>query len=89
MGGLFQIVPRRKEEVLNREQLIPLTPASPWGENSPKDSRIGRGYGVFSVSHSGVGEVAKYIAEQEGPSPQTELCRRVEVIRGTVWVEVA
>jgi REP-associated tyrosine transposase len=25
----------------------------------------GRGYGVFSVSHSGVGEVAKYIAEQE------------------------
>jgi REP element-mobilizing transposase RayT len=25
----------------------------------------GRGYGIFSVSHSGVGEVAKYIAEQE------------------------
>ncbi len=25
----------------------------------------GRGYGVFSVSHSGVGEVAKYIATQE------------------------
>jgi putative transposase len=25
----------------------------------------GRGYGVFSVSHSGVGEVAKYIANQE------------------------
>ena len=25
----------------------------------------GRGYGVFSVSHSGIGEVAKYIAEQE------------------------
>jgi len=25
----------------------------------------GRGYGVFSLSHSGVGEVAKYIAEQE------------------------
>jgi putative transposase len=25
----------------------------------------GRGYGVFSVSHSGVGEVAKYIGEQE------------------------
>ena len=25
----------------------------------------GRGYGVFSVSHSGVGAVAKYIAEQE------------------------
>jgi REP element-mobilizing transposase RayT len=25
----------------------------------------GRGYGVFSVSHSGVGEVAKYIAKQE------------------------
>src|SRR5437764_576061 len=25
----------------------------------------GRGYGVFSVSHSGVGEVANYIAEQE------------------------
>jgi len=25
----------------------------------------GRGYGVFSVSHSGVGEVAKYIARQE------------------------
>src|SRR5215475_10184969 len=25
----------------------------------------GRGYGVFSVSHSGVGEVARYIAEQE------------------------
>ena len=25
----------------------------------------GRGYGAFSVSHSGVGEVAKYIAEQE------------------------
>src|ERR1700693_398614 len=25
----------------------------------------GRGYGVFSVSHSGVGEVAKYIADQE------------------------
>ncbi len=25
----------------------------------------GRGYGVFSVSHSGVGEVAKYIAQQE------------------------
>jgi|SRR6266404_561381 len=25
----------------------------------------GRGYGVFSVSHSGVGDVAKYIATQE------------------------
>ena len=25
----------------------------------------GRGYGSFSVSHSGVGEVAKYIANQE------------------------
>ena len=25
----------------------------------------GRGYGVFSVSHSGVGEVAAYIANQE------------------------
>ena len=25
----------------------------------------GRGYGVFSVSHSGAGEVAKYIATQE------------------------
>jgi len=25
----------------------------------------GRGYGVFSVSHSGVGEVASYIAAQE------------------------
>src|SRR5689334_16746841 len=25
----------------------------------------GRGYGVFSVSHSGIGEVAKYIATQE------------------------
>jgi hypothetical protein len=25
----------------------------------------GRGYGVFSVSHSGVAEVAKYIADQE------------------------
>ena len=25
----------------------------------------GRGYGVFSVSHSAVGEVAKYIANQE------------------------
>ena len=25
----------------------------------------GRGYGVFSVSHSGVGAVAKYIADQE------------------------
>jgi hypothetical protein len=25
----------------------------------------GRGYGIFSVSHSGVGEVAKYIAQQE------------------------
>jgi putative transposase len=25
----------------------------------------GRGYGAFSVSHSGVGEVAKYIAGQE------------------------
>jgi hypothetical protein len=26
---------------------------------------MGRGYGLFSVSHSGVDEVAKYIAEQE------------------------
>jgi putative transposase len=25
----------------------------------------GRGYGVFSVSHSGVGQVARYIANQE------------------------
>ncbi|HTA30818.1 MAG TPA: transposase, partial [Candidatus Cybelea sp.] len=25
----------------------------------------GRGYGVFSVAHSGLGEVAKYIAGQE------------------------
>src|SRR6266478_4173746 len=25
----------------------------------------GRGYGIFSVSHSGVGEVARYIANQE------------------------
>ncbi len=27
--------------------------------------RWGRGYGVFSVSHSGAAEVAKYIANQE------------------------
>ena len=26
---------------------------------------MGRGYGVFSVSHSGVAEVARYIATQE------------------------
>ena len=26
---------------------------------------MGARYGVFSVSHSGVGQVAKYIAEQE------------------------
>lgn len=26
----------------------------------------GRGYGAFSVSHSDVGRVAKYIADQEG-----------------------
>jgi putative transposase len=25
----------------------------------------GRGYGIFSVSHSGIGEVANYIAQQE------------------------
>jgi len=31
----------------------------------PGEFGLGRGYGVFSVSHSGVGAVAKYIAEQE------------------------
>lgn len=31
----------------------------------PSKFAWGRGYGVFSVSHSGVGEVAKYIAGQE------------------------
>ena len=31
----------------------------------PGKFRWGRGYGVFSVSHSGVEEVAKYIANQE------------------------
>ena len=31
----------------------------------PSKFAWGRGYGVFSVSHSGLDEVAKYIAEQE------------------------
>ena len=31
---------------------------------APPKFAWGRGYGIFSVSHSGVGEVAKYIAEQ-------------------------
>jgi putative transposase len=31
----------------------------------PSKFAWGRGYGAFSVSHSGVGEVAKYIANQE------------------------
>jgi putative transposase len=42
--------------------------SSHWiNENSlvPGKFGWGRGYGAFSVSHSGVGEVAKYIADQE------------------------
>jgi putative transposase len=38
---------------INQSDLLPMKFA--WG----------RGYGVFSVSHSGVGDVAKYIAGQE------------------------
>jgi len=42
--------------------------SSHWiNENSLISGRFswGRGYGVFSVSHSGVGQVARYIANQE------------------------
>ena len=31
----------------------------------PRKFGWGRGYGIFSVSHSGVGQVARYIAQQE------------------------
>jgi putative transposase len=42
--------------------------SSHWiNENKLLPARFGwgRGYGAFSVSHSGVSEVARYIAEQE------------------------
>ena len=41
---------------------------SPWINESkllPGKFGWGRGYGAFSVSHSGAAEVAKYIADQE------------------------
>ncbi len=50
----------------------------------------GRGYGIFSVSHSGVGEVAQYIATQEDHhrkrSYVEELARLVERY-GLKWRE--
>ena len=39
---------------------LPLTPRFSGVSNRQAD----RGYGVFSVSHSGVAEVSKYIADQ-------------------------
>ena len=48
----------------------------------------GRGYGVFSVSHSGIGEVANYVATQEEPS-ETRLHGRIEIAGRALWAEVA
>jgi putative transposase len=38
----------------------------------------GRGYGVFSVSHSGVGEVARYIAAQEAHHRRRSFAEELE-----------
>ena len=48
----------------------------------------GRGYGIFSVSHSGVGEVAGYIAHQEEHHRQrsfSEELRRLVERYGLKW----
>jgi putative transposase len=50
----------------------------------------GRGYGIFSVSHSGVGEVAEYIATQEEhhrKSSYVEELRRLVERYGLTWHE--
>ena len=48
----------------------------------------GRGYGIFSVSHSGIGEVARYIAQQEEHHRQrsfVEEVRRLVERYGLDW----
>jgi putative transposase len=50
----------------------------------------GRGYGVFSVSASGVAEVAKYIAEQEEHHRKKSLTEELKLLvekYGLVWRE--
>ena len=50
----------------------------------------GRGYGIFSVSHSGVGEVARYIATQEEHHRRrgyVEELRRLVERYGLTWRE--
>ena len=50
---LMQLLKGSSSHWVNQSNLLPCKFA--WG----------RGYGAFSVSHSGVGEVARYIATQE------------------------
>jgi REP element-mobilizing transposase RayT len=40
----------------------------------------GRGYGAFSVSHSGVGEVARYIATQEEHHHKRTFCEELKLL---------
>ena len=50
----------------------------------------GRGYGVFSVSQSGVAEVARYIAEQEEHHQKRSFCDEVRILverYGLKWHE--
>jgi REP element-mobilizing transposase RayT len=50
----------------------------------------GRGYGVFSVSHSGVAEVAKYIANQEEHHRKKSFAEELKLLverHGLKWHE--
>jgi len=40
----------------------------------------GRGYGVFSVAHSGVGQVARYIAQQEAHHRKRSFTEEVRML---------
>jgi len=50
----------------------------------------GRGYGVFSVSHSGMGEVAKYIAQQEEHHRKRDFSEELKILverYGLKWLD--
>ena len=50
----------------------------------------GRGYGVFSVSHSGVSQVAKYIANQEEHHRKRSFAEELKLLverHGLKWHE--
>ncbi|HEU0050234.1 MAG TPA: transposase [Nitrososphaera sp.] len=80
---------------LNIEEMMQLLKGSSshWiNENKLLGTRFGwgRGYGAFSVSHSGIGEVTNYIATQEEHHRKRSFSQELKLLverYGLTWYE--